>query len=382
MLRSFYSLAALALLFLGLVSANDKTLTDKLVKTYKTNTLKRLPTTGTCTAKNIVVRKEWGNLTSAARLDYIKAVKCLKTLPSKIDPAKAPGARTRYDDFQAAHIIQTTVVHGTGSFFAWHRHLIWLYETALRDECGYKGYQPYWDWSKYANKPLSQNPLIDGSATSMSGNGKYIAGRNGTLQPFPIPVENPPALYCPPGTGGGFVYNGPLVDWQLNLGPVVNNVVTNGLHVNPNPRADGLGYNPRRLIRDFNNTLLQDNTYAIVNKMLVNMTSIHEFHPYFFQVPHTAGHLFISGYDNDLFTSPGDPLFYFHHAQVDRMWALWQGMDFATREFALDGTLTMLDLPPTRNATLDDVMKFEFSPDISINERMSPTAHGLCYIYE
>lgn len=59
MLRSFYSLAALALLFLGWVSANDKTLTDKLVKTYKTNTLKRLPTTGTCTAKNIVVRKEW-----------------------------------------------------------------------------------------------------------------------------------------------------------------------------------------------------------------------------------------------------------------------------------------------------------------------------------
>lgn len=70
---------------------------------------------------------------------------------------------------------------------------------------------------------------------------------------------------------------------------------------------------------------------------------MHEFHPYFFQVPHTSGHLFISGYDNDLFTSPGDPLFYFHHAQVDRLWAMWQGMDFATRELALDGTLTMLD---------------------------------------
>lgn len=59
MFRSFFSLAALALLFLGLVSANDETLTKRLVKNYKANTLKRLPTTGNCTAKNIVVRKEW-----------------------------------------------------------------------------------------------------------------------------------------------------------------------------------------------------------------------------------------------------------------------------------------------------------------------------------
>lgn len=59
MFRSFYSLAALAILFLGLALADDKTLTDKLVNIYKTNTLKRLPTTGACTAKNIRVRKEW-----------------------------------------------------------------------------------------------------------------------------------------------------------------------------------------------------------------------------------------------------------------------------------------------------------------------------------
>ena len=212
-------------------------------------------------------------MSRSARREYISAVKCLAGLPSQMDPAKAPGARSRYDDFQAAHILQTTFVHGTGSFFAWHRHLVWLYETALREECGYSGYQPYWDWSKYADKPLSANPLIDGSSTSMSGNGKYIPGRNGTLQPFPIPVEDPPALYCPPGTGGGHIYNGPFVNWTLNLGPVVNNVVTNGQHVNPNPRKDGLGYNPRHLIRDFNNTLLQDNSYSVVTKMLTNMTS-------------------------------------------------------------------------------------------------------------
>jgi Common central domain of tyrosinase len=25
----------------------------------------------------------------------------------------------------------------------------------------------------------------------------------------------------------------------------------------------------------------------------------------------------------DLFTSPGDPAFYLHHGQIDRLWTLW-----------------------------------------------------------
>lgn len=26
------------------------------------------------------------------------------------------------------------------------RYFLWTYETALIEECGYKGAQPYWDW--------------------------------------------------------------------------------------------------------------------------------------------------------------------------------------------------------------------------------------------
>jgi hypothetical protein len=59
MLRLFYFLTALAVLFLGLTSADDSFLMKELVKDYQRNTLKRLPQTGACTAKNIVVRKEW-----------------------------------------------------------------------------------------------------------------------------------------------------------------------------------------------------------------------------------------------------------------------------------------------------------------------------------
>ncbi|KAF2792362.1 Di-copper centre-containing protein [Melanomma pulvis-pyrius CBS 109.77] len=355
----------------------------KLVKEYIRNTKKGLPSNGACTADKIAVRKEWGNLNTQSRREYINAVKCLHALPSKIDPAKAPGARSRFDDFEAAHIINTRLIHGTGLFFAWHRYFVQLFETALREECGYSGYQPYWDWSKYADLPFKSNPLYDGSATSISGNGRYIPDRNGTLQPFPIPVENPPAIYVDPGTGGGYIYEGPFVDWKLHLGPVVHMNVRNGQPVNPNPRPDGLGYNPRHIIRDFNNTLLQQSaSYSNLTSMLVNMTSIHTFHPAFFTGPHLAGHTFISAYDNDLFTSPGDPLFWFHHTQVDRIWTIWQGLDFSTREYALDGTITIINVPPSRNATLNDTMDFEISPDIPIEAALSPTKNGLCYIYE
>lgn len=85
--------------------------------------------------------------------------------------------------------------------------------------------QPYWDWSKYADLPTTSNPLYDGSATSLSGNGKYLPNRNGTLQPFPIPDPNPPAIYTAPGTGGGYIFSGPLVDWIQNL---VSNYLLHG----------------------------------------------------------------------------------------------------------------------------------------------------------
>ena len=39
--------------------------------------------------------------------------------------------------------------------------------------------------------------------------------------------------------------------------------------------------------------------------------------------PHGAGHVWIGG-DMARMTSPRDAAFWFHHAQVDRIWALWQ----------------------------------------------------------
>ena len=123
-------------------------------------------------------------------------------MPSKNNATAVPGAKSRYDDFVAVHINQTLTIHSTANFLSWHRYFTWTYEQALRIECGYTGYQPYWNWGKYAFDPLN-SPIFDGSATSMSGNGIYEA-HNCT-------DALPTGLNCiPPGHGGGCVETGPF----------------------------------------------------------------------------------------------------------------------------------------------------------------------------
>ena len=109
----------------------------------------------------------------------------------------------------------------------------------------------------------------------MSGNGKFIPNRNASFQPIPIPADDPPAFVTPPGTGGGFIEEGPFKDWRMSLGPVIPVAVENAPEVPPNPREDGLGFNPRPLIRDFNNTLLQESaSYPVVADIVGNSESM------------------------------------------------------------------------------------------------------------
>lgn len=70
-------------------------------------------TNSTCTLETAYRRKEWDSLKPKEKKDYIKAVRCLQTTPSKSNKSMVPGARTRYDDFVAVHINQTLSIHST-----------------------------------------------------------------------------------------------------------------------------------------------------------------------------------------------------------------------------------------------------------------------------
>ncbi|KAF1823321.1 Di-copper centre-containing protein [Dissoconium aciculare CBS 342.82] len=338
--------------------------------------------TGSCTAGNIRVRREWGNLSAKERREYISAVQCLARLPSKTSRSLAPGARSRYDDFIVGHSLYTTVIHNSGYLLPWHREMVFQLEQALRNECGYTGYQPYWDWSKWADTPDSSNPIFDGSDTSLSGNGKYVPheGLN-----YTTPAGDPPAqILRAAGTGGGCIASGPFVNWTVNLGPISQGL--KGQAGPPNPQADGFGYNPRCVIRDFLPQTIQAlNSYQNVTELILNSSTIHEFHPAVESGIHAGGHGFIGGLNSDLFVSAGDPLFYMHHTMLDRVWSIWQSLDFDTRVYkdALDGTRTMLNDPPSGNVTLDDSINIApFLKNVTVRDTMSPTNGRYCYIYD
>lgn len=97
---------------------------------------------------------------------------------------------------------------------------------------------------------------------------------------------------------------------------------------------------------------------------------------------HGGGHFTMGPIGSDFFASPGDPGFYFH-AQIDRMWTLWQASDPAGRQDALSGTETILNIPPSPNVTLESVLRWgQLGVEMQVKDAMSTTAGAFCYVYE
>lgn len=99
--------------------------------------------------------------------------------------------------------------------------------------------------------------------------------------------------------------------------------------------------------------------------------------------PHTAGHLQIGMDMFDVFSSPNDPAFFFHHANVDRMWTIWQARDPVKRQFALNGTTLNYDPAGAPIATLmtEENWGVLGRPKLML-ELMSANLFDFNYVYE
>ncbi|SPO00297.1 related to monophenol monooxygenase (tyrosinase) [Cephalotrichum gorgonifer] len=344
---------------------------------------------GTCSWSNIKIRREWGSLSSTQKKSYIAAVKCLQSKPARTPSSVAPGAKTRFDDFVATHINQTMAIHYTGNFLSWHRYYVWMYEKALQEECGYTGTQPYWDWAKTAITGLENSPIFDGSDTSLSGNGAFIPNQGDIILGASSGL---PPIYLPPGSGGGCVTSGPFKDMKVNLGPAALDAPGGVVVTNP----DGpLAYNPRCLSRSLTDEVNKkySNVTAILNLLLKSKT-INDFQMTMQGVPgsgnigvHGGGHYSLGGDPGrDVYTSPGDPVFYLHHSQIDRMWWTWQMLSPSSRIYsdsAIFGTNTFMNMPPSADTTLDDIIEFGYaaSPPLRIGDLLTTLDGPFCYVY-
>lgn len=193
----------------------------------------------------------------------------------------------------------------------WHRYFIHLYEKELRSTCGYTGAQPYWNWSLDANNEADvlDSPVFD-PATGFGGNGPYIPDSEAAVFPnLPFVV--------PGRSGGGCVPDGPFAGRNISLA-----------------LGATLAYDPHCLRRDVSPYIVaRAGNQGVVN----NALAAPDFYQFNRRVQgglnpdemtlHASVHIGVGGNTGDIAnvnSSPGDPLFYLHHANIDRIWELWQ----------------------------------------------------------
>ena len=297
---------------------------------------------------NPEVYKEWRSLSEDERAQYIVAVSCLSTTDSVL----VPGTK-RLDDFARIHsalysdsesLLSTlahththsktdkkSLVHLVPAFLPWHRYYLSLYALALRSECSFTGPMPYWDWTIDAPNPAAA-PVWD-STLGFGGDG----------------VANPE-------NGDSCVADGPFASWQ--------------------PMYDGDSVTPRQhcLRRTFSNGdgqsgLMMGAWYSADSVAAVMANEGFEAFAEALETgPHAGVHNSIGG-DMVARTSPNDPVFFLHHAQIDRLWTLWQQGNPNAR---------MNDY----SASLDDVLVAQgLGGDVTVREVMSTQAGRFCYSY-
>jgi tyrosinase len=54
---------------------------------------------------------------------------------------------------------------------------------------------------------------------------------------------------------------------------------------------------------------------------------------------HAGGHRAVGGDMANAWSSPSDPIFFLHHANLDRIWATWQAADLESRQFQVGGPI-------------------------------------------
>ncbi|KAH6867026.1 hypothetical protein BKA58DRAFT_318389 [Alternaria rosae] len=313
---------------------------------------------GSC--KNPPKRVEWRQLSEPQKKSYIDAVLCLSHTKAK---SGIEGAVNRFDDHQAVHMLQKPQIHWVGHFLLWHRYFTATYEKALRDECGYTGGQPYWDWSLDAepHNESSTRPFdseIFNPDTGFGGNGYPVAA---------TPDQN--RLNITGNTGGGCVINGPFAPphFALNV-PTPHCLTRDFVPWIVNRMAD------KRLVEE----VLAQPDYTSIARTVEKERS---FDP---SNIHASGHFGIGGILGTMGNaaeSPGDPLFYLHHGNIDRIFWEWQQKDLETRLNEVGGPITPFDYSG-KNVTLDFTVNIGLlAGNATLKDLLNTEGGTLCYTY-
>lgn len=291
------------------------------------------------------LRRSVTALTASERKDFVDAVLALKRARSPYN-----SSLTYYDQFvqwhkdrylcnPAAHADASTMqmVHAGPMFLPWHRELLRRFEDALREVSGKPLTVPYWDWTD----PESVNPDNPNSVFRddfMGGSGSPSEEYAVTTGPFrkgawTLNVHPEGAFWAPSKT----------VYLARNLGNV--STLPTKADVDEAFAADEYDVPPFNLTSDrrrsFRNALEGErpaNTMACsadgwIGPRPSNPGTPGTSNRY---TLHNMVHLWVGGFTSRgdprtarrgtiiLPTSPNDPVFFLLHANVDRLWSVWQ----------------------------------------------------------
>ncbi|KAI0532329.1 hypothetical protein GGR58DRAFT_490629 [Xylaria digitata] len=302
-------------------------------------------------------------------------MECLMKKPSRYAPGKLPASDSYCTDFAAHHTSVTLNIHMSGIFLSAHHELLHLMESSLHEECGYPSDMglPYWNWPDYLNKPLNESTLFDGEyAPNQSA---YVIGPEEEQQVKPVLKEGDT---LPLRSGGGCVVEGPSANRKVYLGPFSITYSRAGLP------EDWTELNPHCFNRNLSSTVVRLLSNANSVKNLLASTNITQFQERLNPI-HRGGHLGaggIGGQMADFFTSPLDPAFWLHHAQVDRLWAIFQDQDPAAKRYSYNSTDTFQSPAGTPEVTNSTIVPFGIlGDDVTLEKIANPMAGRCCYRY-
>ncbi|KAK7949525.1 Tyrosinase-like protein orsC [Apiospora saccharicola] len=319
----------------------------------------------TCTKP--YVRKEWRRLTIDERKSYIAAVKCMMAKPG-VAPLEA--VTNRFEDFLATHIVQALESHFVGIFYPYHRFLLSRYEQELW-ECGWSRDlgQPFWDWTLDTehDEDLINSPVFD-VVTGFGGNGGWIGGNfthpapgmTSPTAPAAAASRTAPSRTCPPFSAPKTTRpsppTAPATACAATWPPVSLRKMSGKQRV-----AEAMD------LPDYGSW-----------ERVTDGVSLHP-----------GGHWGpggLYGTMTDLFASPGDPVFWLHHSNLDRAWWSWQSRD-AARVYDISGPLVFFDYgnKAAGNVTLGSTVwngLGDFRKETTVEKVMHIQRGELCYIYD
>lgn len=264
------------------------------------------------------IRKSAVDLTDQERDQFLEALIRLKHRPAPTGPAGV----SVYDQFVALHTAVMTVLppgsppnppvnyaHWNIGFCAWHRQYVRQFEKALQAEV--PGVTvPYWDWTDHQG---AVTKLFTGDFLGSLASGPPAPLPDSVLR-NPVPPAERPAWW-PTDIAGATGY-------------AIHPLLAEGFGTRLARRKGAQAWPPGKA------------QIAQLEQLVPQQPGVHPFWYFWaaleegfmarddngaqvYTPTHNTGHNFIGGHMSRGF-SPNDPVFWLHHANVDRLWATWQ----------------------------------------------------------